>query len=112
MSGSLDADNAVCFIKFENGKAVGFAQCQLRTDYVEGTNSSPVGYPEGIYVDEKYHRRGFAKELLDACEAWVKEKGCTQFASDCEPENEDSLHFHLAVGFEEANRIICFKKNI
>ena len=35
-------DNAACFIKYINEKAVGFAQCQLRTDYVEGTDSSPV----------------------------------------------------------------------
>ncbi len=28
------------------------------------------------------------------------------FASDCELENEDSLHLHIAMGFEEANRII------
>ncbi len=41
-----------------------------------------------------------------------KEKKCTEFASDCELDNEDSLKFHLAMGFEEANRIICFRKEI
>jgi aminoglycoside 6'-N-acetyltransferase I len=41
-------DNAVCFIKIVNNKAIGFAQCQLRNDYVEGTSTSPVGYLEGI----------------------------------------------------------------
>ena len=41
-------DNKI-FIKFINDIAIGFAHCSLRKDYVEGTNSSPVGYLEGIY---------------------------------------------------------------
>ena len=36
-------DEAVCFIKQVDGKPIGFSQCQLRRDYVEGTGSSPVG---------------------------------------------------------------------
>lgn len=106
------SDKAMCFIKYMDGKAVGFAQCQLRTDYVEGTDSSPVGYLEGIFVEKEYRKRGYAKELLKECENWAKEKQCTWFASDCELVNEESLHFHMALGFEEANRIICFKKEI
>ena len=41
-------DDAVCFVKYEEDKPIGFAQCQLRHDYVEGTRSSPVGYLEGV----------------------------------------------------------------
>ena len=91
---------------------IGFAQCQLRYDYVEGTDSSPVGYLEGIYVAEEYRKHGIARELLSACGSWAKSKGCTEFASDCELENVHSLQFHLNVGFEEANRIICFTKKL
>lgn len=106
------SDNAVCFIKYVGSKAVGFAQCQLRNDYVEGTDTSPVGYLEGIFVEEEYRHNGYAKELLSKCEKWAKEKHCTEFASDCEINNEISLQFHLSMGFEEANRIICFRKDI
>ena len=105
-------EDAVCFVKYEDDKPVGFAQCQLRHDYVEGTESSPVGYLEGILVAEGYRKKGYAAELLSECEKWAKEKGCTEFASDCELDNEDSLKFHMALGFEEANRIICFRKEI
>ena len=104
--------DAVFFLAYADETAVGFAQCQLRHDYVEGTDSSPVGYLEGIYVADEYRQQGFARELLSACEGWAKEKGCTEFASDCELENTQSLQFHLNVGFEEANRIICFTKKI
>lgn len=106
------SDKAVCFIKYVENIAVGFAQCQIRTDYVEGTETSPVGYLEGIFIVETYRHNGYAKELLKECEKWAKDKKCSEFASDCELDNIDSLRFHMAMGFAETNRIICFKKNI
>lgn len=105
-------DNAVVFIKIVDEKPIGFAQCQLRTDYVEGTETSPVGYLEGIFILEEYRHKGYAKELLKACEQWAKDKNCSEFASDCELDNHNSYKFHIAAGFIEANRIICFKKVI
>ena len=77
---------------------------------MEGTATSPVGYLEGIFIKEDKRNLGYAKELLAKCEQWAKEKGCTEFASDCELNNEASLAFHKALNFTEANRIICFTK--
>lgn len=108
----LTSRSAMIAIYFEDNDAVAFAQCQLRHDYVEGTKSSPVGYLEGIYVEESRRRKGIAVELLECCEKWAAENGCTEFASDCEMDNLDSYHFHLSVGFAEANRIICFHKEL
>lgn len=108
----ISNENAVCFIKYIEDKPIGFAQCQLRYDYVEGTETSPVGYLEGIFIHEEFRHKGFAKELLRECEKWVASKKCSEFASDCELNNIDSLKFHLAMGFDEVNRIICFKKNL
>ena len=104
--------DAAFFLAYAEETAIGFAQCQLRHDYVEGADSSPVGYLEGIYVADGYRKQGVARELLCACESWAKAKGCAEFASDCELENTQSLQFHLNVGFEEANRIICFTKKL
>lgn len=109
---SVDETDGAFFLAEENGEAAGFAQCQLRHDYVEGTEHSPVGYLEGIYVRESFRGNGIAKELLAACERWAAEQGCEEFASDCELTNTDSLAFHLSVGFAEANRIICFTKKL
>lgn len=106
------SENGTVFIYYNETTPVGFAQCSLRNDYVEGTESSPVGYLEGIYVKVEYRKLGIGKELLIRCEEWAKSKGCSEFASDCEFNNMESLNFHLLVGFEEANRIICFKKNL
>ena len=108
----IEKPDAVCFLAFAQETAVGFAQCQLRRDYVEGTDSSPVGYLEGIFVADGCRKQGVAKALLAACESWARTKGCSEFASDCELGNSQSLQFHLRVGFAEANRIICFTKRL
>jgi len=112
MAALLDNPAAACFLAYEGAEPVGFAQCQLRRDYVEGTESSPVGYLEGIYVMEAYRHQGRARALLSACQQWAMEMDCREFASDCEIDNAQSLAFHLAMGFQEANRIICFTKKL
>ena len=110
---ALIANNDVAvFLAEGEGQTIGFAQCQLRHDYVEGTDGSPVGYLEGIYVAEGHRHSGIASKLLQACENWAREQGCLEFASDCELTNTESLQFHLNVGFQEANRIICFTKKL
>ncbi|MEH6941033.1 aminoglycoside 6'-N-acetyltransferase [Bacillus sp. JJ722] len=102
--------DATVILAYHDSEPIGFAQSQLRYDYVEGTSSSPVGYLEGLYVKEEFRKQGFAKNLVNTCENWAKKKGCHEFASDCELENETSLAMHLKLGFSEENRIICFKK--
>lgn len=47
---ALSPEESAFFLAKEEGAFVGFAQCQLRRDYVEGTGSSPVGYLEGVYI--------------------------------------------------------------
>ncbi|WP_374966958.1 aminoglycoside 6'-N-acetyltransferase [Lysinibacillus sp. RS5] len=112
MAQLINAENAAIYLAYEEDEAVGFAQCQLRTDYVEGTHSSPVGYLEGLFVKELNRQKGFAKLLVESCEQWAKRKGCIEFASDCELQNLESLAVHLKLGFSEANRIICFTKRL
>ncbi len=109
---NIASPESAVFLLYDGEKVIGFAQCQLRHDYVEGTDSSPVGYLEGIFVEVAYRNKGCAKELLKQCEVWAKDMGCTEFASDCELENTGSLAFHLKMGFEEANRVICFTKKL
>lgn len=108
----IDSDDSAVFAEEENGEYVGAALCGLRRDYVEGCETSPVGYLEGVGVKEGFRRRGIARKLVSECEQWAREKGCTEFASDCELKNTASLDFHLGVGFREENRIICFKKSL
>ena len=43
ISENMAKDDAQYFLKYVNDMPVGFAECQLRHDYVAGTDSSPVG---------------------------------------------------------------------
>jgi len=108
----ISSEDAAIFLAYYKDEAIGFAQCQLRNDYVEGTESNPVGYLEGLFIKESFRQQGYARLLVTHCEVWAKQKGCMEFASDCELHNEESLIMHLKLGFTEANRIICFTKKL
>ena len=55
-----EEEDSACFIKYVGNKPAGFAQRQLRRDYVEGTETSPVGYLEGIFILEEFRCLGYA----------------------------------------------------
>jgi len=67
-----DKEIFVCLFKSEY---IGFINISTRVDYVEGSESSPVGYIEGIYVQEGYRKIGIAKRLVDEAINFSKEKG-------------------------------------
>jgi aminoglycoside 6'-N-acetyltransferase I len=111
-SALFSSKNDAVFIAFDSEKAIGFSHISLRHEYVEGTASGVKGYLEGVYTDKNYRNKGIARALVSAGEQWAKSMSCNEFASDCSLENTDSLRFHLKIGFEEAGRIICFKKDL
>jgi len=96
------------FLYIEGEEAVAFISLAVRNDYVEGTESSPVGYIEGLYVKPEFRRKGVAGQLVEHAKKWSDKFGCTELASDCTLDNEASQAFHKEVGFVEANKIVCF----
>jgi aminoglycoside 6'-N-acetyltransferase I len=94
------------------GEAVGFAEGSLRFDYVNGCETSPVVFLEGIYVALDRRREQIARELCNAVESWGTDAGCREMASDALTTNTVSHAFHAAVGFEETERVVCFRKRI
>lgn len=110
---SINADDEGMFLyEDEQKNLVGFMQLSVRTHYVEGCETSPVAYLEGIFVEGHLRRSGIAGEMVRYAEEWGKSKGCDELGSDCELENTLSIEFHNGVGFEEANRLVCFIKKI
>jgi len=109
---TLEDEKAIVLLAIEEDLPIGFAHCQIRSDYVEGTSSSPVGYLEGICVVEGHRHKGVAKKLFKGCEDWVRAKGLVELASDCELTNKTSIAFHEKLGFKESNRVVCFVKDI
>jgi len=96
------------FLYFDGDVPAAFLSLSLRGDYVEGADSSPVGYIEGLYVKPEFRRKGIAEKMVEHAKEWSKQFGCTELASDCILDNEGSKAFHKDVGFTEANKIVCF----
>lgn len=94
----------------DRGEMVGFAEASLRHDYVNGCETSPVAFLEGIYVAPYHRRRGFARALVDAVASWAREKHFSEFASDALLDNVDSHRMHRALGFDETERVAYFRK--
>lgn len=94
-----------------DGSLAGFVEIGSR-NYAEGCESSPVAYLEGWYVDPDARGRGLGRRLQRAAEAWAVANGYTEMASDAELQNDVSLKAHIALGFEEVERQVCFRKRL
>lgn len=103
----------VAFVAHDaNGQPLGFVEGSIRSDYVNGTETSPVGFVEGVYVEPAARRRGVARALFDAVADWARSHGCRELASDALIDNVDSQRTHAALGFREAERVVCFVKRL
>jgi len=71
-----------------------------------------VGYLEGWYVSPEHRRAGIGRKLVQAAEDWARSKGCTEMASDAELHNTQSQQAHRRLGYEEVERIVCFRKSL
>lgn len=90
-------------------RIVGFVELSLRS-YAEGCRSSPVPYVEGWYVVPEARRRGAGGSLIRAAERWACAGGHVEIASDAQIANAISHDAHRAVGFEEVERAVHFRK--
>ena len=90
----------------------GFAEARLRSDPVNGCETSPVAFLEGLWVAAPFRRRGVARAFIAVVEGWARSLGCVEFASDALIDNAFSYVVHLAVGFVETERVVCFRKQL
>ena len=104
-------DRFAQFVEYDASKnALGFVEVALRSDYVNGTTTSPVAFLEGIYVAPEARRQGVARKLFVEAQRWAVGAGCTELASDALIENAESHAMHQALGFEETERVVFFRK--
>ena len=108
-----DPRDTVTFIARDDaGEAVGFVEAALRHDYVNGCETSPVAFLEGIYTVPSRRRQSVARLMVDAVADWGREQGCTEFASDTSIENLASQQMHARLGFAETQRVVYFRKTL
>jgi aminoglycoside 6'-N-acetyltransferase I len=102
---------AVFVAERESGQLAGFIEIGLRP-YAEGCESSPVPFIEGWYDDADVRRTHIGAELVRAAEEWARGRGYREMASDVELENDISIAAHAALGYEEASRLVCFRRDL
>jgi aminoglycoside 6'-N-acetyltransferase I len=103
-------DDRPAWLALNDDGPIGFAEASLRRDYVNGCETSPVAFLEGIYVMPHARRRGVGRALDAAVRAWAVARGCREYASDALLGNRDSHVFHAALGFEETERVVYFRR--
>ena len=96
----------------ETGALRGFAEATVRHDHVNGCDTSPAAFLEGIFVRPAHRGQGIARALVTAVEAWAQAQGCTELGSDAALDNLASHAFHTAAGFAETERVVYFRKRL
>ena len=90
---------------------VGLAEVSIRP-WAEGCVTRDVGYLEGWYVTPEHRATGIGRALVHAAEQWARARGCTEMASDADPDNQTSHRAHTACGFEDVGLVRCFRKSL
>lgn len=99
---------AVFVVERSDGTVGGFLELSVR-NYAEGcTGATP--YIESWFVDEDLRRSGAGRALMDAAEEWAREHGYAEIASDVLLDNDVSHAAHCALGFQEVERSVHFRK--
>jgi aminoglycoside 6'-N-acetyltransferase I len=94
----------------ENGALTGFIEVGLRS-HADGCDPArPVGFIEGWFVREASRKQGIGGALMHSAEAWARNQGCREMASDTWIDDETSVLAHQTLGFEIVDRCIHFRK--
>jgi aminoglycoside 6'-N-acetyltransferase I len=100
----------VLFVAERQGRVIGFIEVGLRSHADGCDGARPVGFIEGWFVAPAHRGRGVGHALMDAAEAWTREQGCVEIASDTWADNVASERAHTALGFEVVDRCVNFRK--
>jgi aminoglycoside 6'-N-acetyltransferase I len=110
--GMLAQTDLLVLLACEGNAVIGFAEAAIRRDYVNGCETSPVAFVEGIYVVPQQRRRGVARAMIAAIEAWAQRQNISELASDALLDNAQSHAMHEALGFAETERVVYFRKTL
>ena len=106
----LSDDRFAAFVAVHDGRLVGFAEASIRHDHVNGCDTTPVTFLEGIYVAPPHRRTGIASALTTVVADWGRAAGCGELATDSDLAHADAHAFHRGAGFTETERVVFFRR--
>jgi aminoglycoside 6'-N-acetyltransferase I len=96
---AVRADNGLC----------GMVEARVRA-FANGVDEAPCAFLEGWWVDEDVRRTGIGQALIAKVEEWARGRGFHELGSDADLDNAVSHRAHEALGFEERERVVCYRK--
>jgi aminoglycoside 6'-N-acetyltransferase I len=102
--------SAVFVAERPDARLAGVLELAVR-EYAEGCEGA-TPYVESWFVDPDVRRLGVGRALLAAAERWAHDHRYEELASDALIDNIASQRAHAAVGFEEVERAVHFRKRI
>jgi aminoglycoside 6'-N-acetyltransferase I len=106
-----DPDQVVFVAPRAEGGLYGFVEAGVRA-FANGVDEHPCAFVEGWWVDADARRGGIGRALIEAVEHWARARGFTELGSDAELDNLLSHRAHHALGFEERERVVYFRKRL
>ena len=106
----LDDPKQVVFVATRGDTGLcGMVEAQVRA-FANGVDEAPCAFVEGWWVDEDVRRTGIGRALIAQVEEWARGRGFHELGSDAELHNSQSHRAHEALGFEERERVVCYRK--
>ncbi|MET0231654.1 MAG: GNAT family N-acetyltransferase [Rhodanobacteraceae bacterium] len=101
----------IVFVAEVDGLLAGFIEFGFRS-VAEGCDTSPVPYVEGWFVRGDFRRRGIGGALMRAVEDWCRARGFVELGSDANADNRLSRDVHAALGFDEVETLVVFRRGL
>jgi len=104
-----DPDQVVFVVPRDNGGLCGMVEARVRA-FANGVDEAPCAFVEGWWVDADMRQTGIGRALIAKVEEWARGRGFHELGSDAELNNTVSHRAHAALGFEERERVVCYRK--
>jgi aminoglycoside 6'-N-acetyltransferase I len=104
-----DPDQVIFVAERADARLCGMVEARIRP-YADPVDEQPCAFVEGWWVDADVRRTGVGGALIAAVENWARSRGFHELGSDALLDNQVSHAAHRALGFEERERIVTFRK--
>jgi GNAT superfamily N-acetyltransferase len=99
-------DDQAVFVAEENGEIAGWIQAHASLALESGFRMEIVG----LIVSDRFRRRGVGRLLVQAAEAWGRERGVPVFSVRSNVQRAESHLFYPALGYEKTKTQAVYRK--